>query len=285
MASAKEFLIKLLLKADTSQSAKVSKSFDEIANRIDKVSALGSKMSMVLTAPIVAIGGLAVRNAAQFEQSMARVAAVSGATADEMRRLTKQARDLGAATRFSASEAAQAQSFLSMAGFKPNETIAAMPSTLNLAAAAMLDMGTAADITSNILTGFGMKTEELAHVNDVLVKGFTSSNTDLRQLGEAMKYVAPVAKGAGQSIEDITASIGALGNAGIQGSMAGTVLRGAISKLLNPNREATKTLKELGVSTLDSQGKMRPLVDILGELADSGIRTDQVGGMSAATPP
>lgn len=274
--SAKDFIIRLLLDADVKAAGDVEKALDKIGQHARSLEGVGKTLSLYLTAPLAVLGGLAVKTSADFEQTMARVGAVSNATGEELAALTAQARELGATTRFTASQAAEAQAFLSMAGFKPSQTLAAMPSTLNLASAAMLDMGRAADITSNILTGFGMRVDELGHVNDVLVKAFTSSNTDLNQLGEAMKYVAPVAKGAGQSIEDIAAAIGALGNAGIQGSMAGTTLRKTISSLVAPTTAAAKILKDLGVSTKDSTGAMRPLLDIIGDLADAGASTGQI---------
>lgn len=274
--SAKDFIIRLLLDADVKAAGDVEKALDKIGQHARSLESVGKTLSLYLTAPLAVLGGLAVKTSADFEQTMARVGAVSNATGEELAALTAQARELGATTRFTASQAAEAQAFLSMAGFKPSQTLAAMPSTLNLASAAMLDMGRAADITSNILTGFGMRVDELGHVNDVLVKAFTSSNTDLNQLGDAMKYVAPVAKGAGQSIEDIAAAIGALGNAGIQGSMAGTTLRKTISSLVAPTTAAAKILKDLGVSTKDSTGAMRPLLDIIGDLADAGAETGQI---------
>ncbi len=276
MASSKDFLIRLFLEADVKDAEKAKKALKNIEDGLDKLSGAAQKASLMITAPLTAFGAMSIKAVADFEEQMARVAAVSNATEGELKALENQARELGATTRFSASDAAQAMNYLSMAGFKPSQTMAAMPSTLNLAAAAMLDMGTAADITSNILTGFALKTEDLGHVNDVLVKAFTSSNTDLKQLGEAMKYVAPVAASAGQSIESITAAIGALGNAGIQGSMAGTTLRKTLSTLMSPNKKVADTLKELGVNTRDSTGQMRPFIDILGDLATSGVSSAEI---------
>lgn len=276
MASAKEFLIKLFLDADTSGGQKTEDALDRIAAKIKGLDTVGKTMSLYLTAPLTAFAALATKTFADFEAQMSRVGAISGATAEELAKLTNQARELGASTRFSASDAAQAMSYLAMSGFSVSEMTNSMSSVLRLAAAATLDMGTAANITSNILRGFGLRVDELAHANDVLVKAFTSSNTDLRQLGEAMKYVAPVARSSGQSIEDITAAVGALGNAGIQGTMAGTALRKTISSVVKPSRDASKVLKDLGVETKDAAGNMRPILDIISDLGDAGVQTEQI---------
>lgn len=274
--AAKDFIIRLLLDSDVGGGKKVEDALGRISQKVAGLETFGKSMSMYFTAPLVAFGTLAAKLFTDFEAQMSRVGAISAATAGELKALTAQARELGATTRFSASDAANAMSYLAMSGFSVSEMTRSMPSVLQLAAAATLDMGTAANITSNILRGFGLDVGELAHANDVLVKAFTSSNTDLRQLGDAMKYVAPVARSSGQSIEDITAAVGALGNAGLQGTMAGTALRKAISSLVKPSRDAQKVLAELGVDTKDASGKMRPILDIISDLGDAGISTEQI---------
>src|SRR5690606_38275371 len=154
-----------------------------------------------------------------------------------------------------------------------SETMDALPGVLNLAAAGAVDLGTAADVASNILSGYGMEAAEVGRLNDILAKTFTSTNTDLTMLGESFKYVAPVAASAGLSIEETSAAIGLLGNAGIQGSEAGTALRGSIARLLSPTAEVTSKLAELGVSVTDSKGQLLPLVDIISQLEDAGAST------------
>lgn len=212
---------------------------------------------------------------------MNRVAAVSGATEAELKSFSDQAKELGATTQFSASQAADAMTFLAMAGFKADEIVGAMPGTLQLAAAAQLDMADAADIVSNVLAGYGMEVEELSRVNDVLVKTFTSANTDLRQLGEAMKYAGPIATAAGVQFEEAAAAIGMLGNAGIQGSMAGTSLRGAISRILAPTKSMTDAMNAAGLSFTDAQGRILPLADIIEQLEphadDAGLMMELFG--------
>lgn len=229
----------------------------------------GKDLSMKVTAPIVGLGAVILNTAGNFEAAMNKVQAVSGATGSEFEALEKQARELGATTQFSATQAAEAMTFLSMAGFEANEILGAMPSTLNLAAAAQLDMGSAADIVSNIMAGFNMTSEELSGAVDVLAKQFTTSNTNLSQLGEAMKYVAPVASGLGVSIEETSAAIGILSDAGIQGSMAGTGLRRILSAL---SQESDK----LGISVYNSDGTLRGFADIMQDLEATGISTTKI---------
>lgn len=174
-----------------------------------------------VTLPIVGAGAAVITTAASFESSMNRVKGLTGATGDEFDKLRDQARELGATTQYSASEAADGMGFLAMAGFKTNEILGAMPSVLELAASAQMDLASAADITSNILTGYGKNVGELGHVNDVLVKAMTSANVDLNMLGESLKYVGPVASGVGMDFEEVAAAVGLMGNAGIQGCYDG----------------------------------------------------------------
>ena len=239
----------------------------------DKMKGIGSKMSMGITAPIAGIGLGAIMTGANFEKGMNRVKALTGTTGGDFDALTQQAKDLGSSTAFSATQASDAMGFLAMAGFKSNDILGAMPGVLNLAAAAQMDLGEAADITSNILTGFGKDVSELGQVNDVLVKAMTSANVDLTQLGEAMKYVGPVASSAGMDFENTAAAIALLGNAGIQGSMAGTSLRGAMTRLLKPSDDAAATMKKLGLNVLDSEGNLKSFTEITKQLEDANIST------------
>lgn len=235
--------------------------------------AVGRTLTVAATLPIVAMGAASLKAASDFEAGLNRVQAVSGATASEFRALKKQAADLGATTQYTAGQAADAMGFLGMAGFRANEILGAMPGTLQLAAAAQIDLARSADIVTNILTGYGLVVEELGMANDVLVKTFTRTNTDLSMLGESFKYVGPIAKSAGVAFAETAAAIGLMGNAGIQGSMAGTSLRGAITRLLKPTSEVTSTLSRLGVSATDSEGRLLSLTEIVRQLEESGATT------------
>ncbi|KKN78139.1 hypothetical protein LCGC14_0353660 [marine sediment metagenome] len=224
-----------------------------------------------LTAPLLGIAALSVRSFAQFERSMARVGAVSQATEEELASLEAVAKEMGQTTVFSARQSASALSFMALAGLEVEEQIGALPQVLQLAAAGQLDLANAANIVTNVMAGFGLEVNDLARANDVLVTGFTSANTDLTQLGQAFKFAGPVAKAAGISFEETAAALAQMGNAGIQASLAGTSLRGAISRLLTPSNEAAAVLERLGINALDSSGNLRPFTDIIEQLETAGI--------------
>jgi TP901 family phage tail tape measure protein len=205
---------------------------------------------------------LPVKTAMDFEQAMARTGAITRAMPEDMDKLTASARLMGKTTQYTAMQAAEAQMLLGMAGFKTTDILEALPHTLNLAAAGAIDLATAADISSNILSGFGKDASELGFVNDVLVNTFTRSNVTLQTLGETMKYVAPIAKGLKIPIEQVAAMAGVLGNAGLKGSMAGTALASSMQNLASTTSPGAKALKELGVNVADASGNMLPLMDI-----------------------
>jgi TP901 family phage tail tape measure protein len=210
-----------------------------------------------------------VRVAMDFEKSMSAVAAKTQAGQEDMAKLTELAKDLGRSTQFSAKEVADGMDFLAMAGFKVNDILTAMPSLLDLAAAGNLDLASTADIVSNILGGMNMEATETGRVADVLAKAATSSNVSVGMLGETFKFVAPVAAQAGAGLEDVAAAAGLLGDAGIQGSEAGTGLRSVLLRLAAPPTEAAKALERLGVSTKDASGNMRPFGEILADVDHS----------------
>jgi len=254
------------LRAVTQKMGALSGAGERIAAAGEAMRRTGGRLSVGVTAPLAIAGATMLRTAGAFEEGMNKVAAISGATGDELAMLRETAKTMGATTKFSATEAAEALSFLAMAGFDATEANDALPGVLSLAAAGAIDLGEAADIASNVLSGYGLKVGDLARVSDVLAKTFTSSNTDLRGLGEAMSYAAPIAAAAGVDFNETAAAIGMLGDAGIQGSRAGTALLGAINKMLNPSTEQAKLMDRLGLSFTDAAGKMRPLADILEQL-------------------
>ncbi len=211
-----------------------------------------------------------------YETSMLRVQALTGATDDAFKCLSAQSAHLGETTQFSASQAADAMGFLAMAGMNTSQIVGAMPDTLNLAASAQIELGEAADITTNILSGYGMEVDDLAKVNDILVNTITSTNTNMLELGEAMKSVGPVASQLKIPIEETAAGIGILANAGFKGEMGGTALRNGLVRLLNPSGEAARTIKELGLNVRDSEGNLKGFTDILSELERTGASTEQI---------
>lgn len=204
----------------------------------------------------------------QFDADMAKVQALTRLNRDDeqLAAMRAQARQLGADTMFSATEAAQGQGFLAMAGFNPQAILDAMPGMLDIAKAGDLGLAETADIVSNILTGMNLEASETGRLGDVLVGAFTRSNTNLQMLGETMKYVGPIASSVGQDVETMAAMAGKLGDAGIQGSMGGTALRAIINRLSAPPKAAAKALDELGISAADADGNMRNLPEVLAEI-------------------
>ncbi len=249
--------------ATTSASANVKKLAADVG--------AAGRSFIALGAPLVALGALSVKTFGTFEQTMARVQAVSNATAVEFEDLNEVAREMGQTTVFTANQSAEALAFMAMAGLSAADAIGALPSVLQLAAAGGLELANAADIITNVMAGMGLEVEELARANDVLVTAFTNTNTNLQQLGQAFKFAGPVAKAAGLTFEDTAAALAQMGNAGIQATMAGTSLRGAVTRLLNPSKEAGKVLDELGINVFDAAGKMIPFVDIVRQFETVGL--------------
>ncbi|EME5608791.1 phage tail tape measure protein, partial [Escherichia coli] len=194
--------------------------------------------------------------------------------------LREQALKLGSETQFTASDAASGQSFLAMAGFTPQAIQAALPGVLNMALAGGVELGETADIGSNILTQFNLTADQMDRVGDTLTAAFTRTNTDLRALGETMKYTGPVAAKLGISLEEAAAMAGMLANNGLRGSDAGTAMRASLSRLASPPKAAADALKELGVSVADARGKMRPMEDVLLDLYKATQKYGQVDQVS-----
>ncbi|MBR0590640.1 phage tail tape measure protein [Bacillus pumilus] len=261
------------LELDSAQfSAGVSQAENQMQQMGNSAKSLSTQMGIVQTAALAVGGavvagiGVSVKTAADFEQAMSKVQSISGATGQDFEALRKVAMDLGESTKFTATEAAQGLQYLAMAGFSVKDQIGSLPAVLNMAAAASVDMGTSADIVSNIMTGFGIASEDSTYAVDVLVKTMTSANTDLLQLGDAMKYVAPVATSLGFTFEETAAAVAKMSDAGIQGSMAGTALRAGMLRLANPIGRAAKATKAYGIEVQDASGKMKPLPEIIGHL-------------------
>jgi len=258
----------------TANSTRAGQSMAAAFSRVgSEMSGIGEQMSMFVSLPLAAAGAASARAAGNFEQMMNRVKAATEATGPVFEQLRQQAIDLGATTAFSATEAAGAMQILATAGFNTTQIMEAVPAVLDMAAAGAVDLATAAEIGSDILNGFGFEAKDLSKVNDVLARTFMATATNLVDLGNSFKYVGPIAKGVGLSFEETSAAIGLMGNAGIKGDMAGTALRGALSRLMSPTKDVTEVLTKLGISLTDSSGKMLPLVDIMRRLENSGAST------------
>ncbi len=253
---------------------KTAKAFKSIKKSLKSVggsaAALGKNISTKMLAPMGAFAGFSLKTAGDFEAAMNKVSAISGSTGETLKALENQAKELGRTTQFSASEAADAMGFLSMAGFDAQKTMAAMPGILDLAAASSTDLATTADIASNILSGLGMEASKTGQLADVMAKATASANLNVLELGEAMKMAAPMADSANLSLEGMTAIMGKMADAGIKGTMAGTAVKAGITKLLNPTKQVSAALDGMGVSIHNSDGSMRNFIDILGDLEKSG---------------
>ena len=244
-------------------------------NRMDRATARAGGLAMAGASGVATGGGMlagmgvVLRDGIAFEKQMSAVGAVArlDKTSAEFAALGQQAMALGATTSFSASEAAEGMQKLAMAGFDAKQILASMPGMLDLAKAGNTNLGEAADIASNILSGFGLEAAEMSRLGDVMAATFTRANVDLGMLGETMKYTAPIARQVGASVEDVSAMSGLLGNIGIQGAQAGTALRALFSRLASPPGDARKALLELSVATQDAAGNMRPITEILADVA------------------
>lgn len=233
-----------------------------------------------LKAGAVAAGGLAIavgKVGSEFEAQMSRVQAISGATETQLKSLNDQALQLGADTAFSAKEAAAGMENLASAGFNVNEIMDAMPGLLDLAAISGGDVAGASEVAASAIRAFGLEAGTAGHVADVFAKTAADTNAEAQDMGEALKYVGPVAKAMGLSLEETAASIGIMSDAGIKGGMAGTALRGSLSRLAKPTKIMKDSMDELGLSFYDSQGKMLPLSGIIQELKDktAGLTDEQ----------
>lgn len=206
---------------------------------------------------------------AEFETALSKVGALTGATGEQFEELSAAAREFGATTVFSATEAAEGMAFLAQAGFDTNEILQSSKDFLDLAAAAGSELAQTMDIASNAMQGFGLAASESGRIVDTLTKIFSSSNTNLEQLGEALTSVAPVAASLGVTIEETAAAIGVLGNAGIQGEAAGTALRNILLRLINPTSEVTQGIESLGLSLEQLNPTTTPLLQIFQRLQDA----------------
>lgn len=237
----------------------------------------GKTMTKAVTLPILGMTTAAVKVGGDFEEQMSRVKAISGATGDAFEELRDQAIDLGAKTAFSAKESADGMENLASAGFDAQEIMAAMPGLLDLAAVSGGDVALASENAATALRGFGLEADQSGHIADVFARAAADTNAEVADMGEAMKYIAPVANAMGLSIEETAAAIGIMSDAGVKGSQAGTTLRGALSRIAKPTKAMRETMDELGVSFYDSEGNMISLQDQISLLSDSfnGLTQEQ----------
>ncbi len=243
--------------------AKSEKSVKRFGASMQRV---GSKMTRGLSLPLLALGGNAVRVFASFEESMSRVKALTGATGEEFNALEKQARKLGKTTIFTARDAATAMSEFALAGFETGEIMESMQGTLDLAAAAQLNVGQAAKITTAVMGGMGIEAKDLQGAVDIMAKAFITSQTDLAQLGEGLKKVGPLAKLGNISFGETVSVLQALADGGLRAEEGGTAFRNILLRLTGAAPEATAKLKAMGIQTKDAGGNLLEISNIIGQL-------------------
>lgn len=216
-----------------------------------------------------AMGGIAtyaVKVGTSFEAGMSEVAAISGATASELDSLTEKAKEMGAKTKFSATESAEAFKYMAMAGWQTSDMLNGIDGVMNLAAASGEDLASVSDIVTDALTAFGLQAKDSAHFADVLAQASSRSNTNVGLMGYTFKYVAPVAGALGYSIEDMAVAIGLMANAGIKGEQAGTQLRGVLSRMSLPTEKVQTAMDKLGLSLTDSEGNMKSFAEVMQDM-------------------
>lgn len=254
------------------------KSFGSVATQ--QIKAVGEKMKTIgsniadvgktlttrVTAPIVAGFGVAVKSAADFEAQMSKVAAISGATAEDLEVLSKKAREMGMSTKFSATESGEALEYMAMAGWNTKEMMDGLEGVMYLAAASGEELGTTSDIVTDALTAFGKSAADAGEFADVLAKASSVSNTNVSMMGETFKYVAPLAGALSYDYKDVAVAIGLMANSGIKASQAGTALRSMFTRLSKPTKQSAEAMEKLGISITKPNGQTKPLSELLKDL-------------------
>lgn len=253
--------------------------FDEYAAKAEKVggtlTSVGQKL-LPLSTGIAGLGVVAVKTTADFDSEMSKVSAISGATGTDLDKLRGKAREMGAKTKFSASEAAQGMQYMAMAGWKTQDMMDGLEGIMNLAEASGEDLASTSDIVTDALTAFGLSAKDSSHFSDILAAASSNANTNVSMMGETFKYAAPVLGSLGYTAEDAALAIGLMANAGIKSSQAGTALRGAITNLAKPTDTVAAAMDKYGISLTDSSGKMLSLRELMEQLRQ------KLGGLSEA---
>ena len=258
---------------------------------IDGIGSIAAKgmqaTGAVLMGAASAIGALsvaAIKAGSDFESAMSKVGAISGAAGSDLEELREKAKEMGASTKFSATESANAFEYMAMAGWKTGDMLSGIEGIMNLAAASGEDLAATSDIVTDALTAFGMTAGDATHFADVLAQASSNANTNVGMMGETFKYVAPVAGALGYSAEDTAIAIGLMANAGIKGSQAGTSLRSMMSRLAKPTKEVQGAMDALGVSLTNSDGSMKELNEVLGDLREgfSGLSEAEAAELASS---
>lgn len=283
------------LKVFGDKSATAGQKFKGFSSALNTV---GSGLAKGVTLPLLGVGTAAVKVASSFDSAMSEVKAISGATGTQFTQLRDKAIEMGAKTKFSATESAEAFKYMAMAGWDTKDMLNSISGVMNLAAASGEDLGTVSDIVTDAMTAFGLAADgttkvlkngynvevsNAEHFSDVLAEASSRSNTNVSLMGATFKYVAPIAGAMGYSIEDTAVAIGLMANAGIKGEQAGTALRSTITRLVKPTKESGTAMDALGISVTNSDGSMKSLDDVLRQVRSSmsGLTDDQKASYAA----
>lgn len=278
------------LKSLEDQAGKSNVTLQQISLAGDKFQEVGQKIEGVgkkLLPISVAVGGIgaaAIKTTADFDESMSNVSAISGATGEDFDKLRDKAREMGAETKFSASEAADAMSYMAMAGWKTDDMLNGISGIMDLAAASGADLATTSDIVTDALTGMGYTAADAGRLADVMAAASSNANTNVEMMGETFKYVAPVCGSLGYSMEDTALAVGLMANSGIKASQAGTQLRGAITNMVKPTEAMEGIMNELGIEIANEDGSMKSLDETLKILRESfAVTTEEQKAQRLAT--
>lgn len=262
--------------ADTASKNIATKIGNNLQSAGKSMTSAGSTLTKTVTTPVLGLGTAAVKVTSDFESAMSKVSAISGATGGDLDALNKKAQEMGAKTKFSATESAEAFTYMAMAGWKTEDMLSGIDGIMSLAAADGLDLATTSDIVTDALTAFGLSASDSGHFADVLAKASSNANTNVSMLGESFKYAAPVAGALGYSAEDTAIALGLMANAGIKGSQGGTALRGSLTRLIKPTDDAAALMKQYGLSMTNADGSMKSLGEVMNMLRD------KLGGLTEA---
>ncbi len=230
---------------------KIAQGGEKLKSMGDSVTNAGQKL-LPVTVGVTALGTAAVKTAADFDSAMSKVAAVSGATGDDLDKLRDKAREMGSKTKFSASEAAEAMNYMAMAGWKTGDMLSGVEGIMNLAAASGEELATTSDIVTDALTAFGLSASDSGHFADVLAAASSNANTNVSMMGESFKYAAPVAGSHGISAEDTSIALGIMVNAGIKALQSGTALRSGLTNLAKPTDQMASNMDRYNISLIEN---------------------------------
>ena len=264
-----------MAKADGSIIIEVDLNQDKFEKSVSGLTGKAVKAATAIAAAVGTVSIAAIKVGSDFEEGMSKVAAISGATGEDLNKLKDKAMEMGAKTKFSATEASEALQYMAMAGWKTEDMLDGLEGIMNLAAASGEDLASTSDIVTDALTAFGLSAKDSTRFADVLAAASSNANTNVSMMGETFKYVAPVAGALGYSVEDTAVAIGLMANAGIKGSQAGTALRSMLSRLAKPTDDVAAAMKTLGISLTNSDGTMKSFNEITLDLRSSFSKLNQ----------